>query len=564
MKNIFSNCLLLLLFFLMSSCIYTSAVKIVEMSEISGTIKGISRDLLSDDTSLHVQLLATGNKDNAQNVVASQSLAVSRGDGEMPYSLKFAKEGILDNYQYAIQACMTVKGKLQMISLPVSGLAPTSNEHIDLILQEVQGRKKDLDFSLWIDQGETALQNSVQANLAGICRDSVDNYDTIENLKTSKILSPEWLSGPRHKVREETGLRGPHFLFVVDSDYGTFSAQGTAMLRRLVREIYAIESLQKIKGTEAFKNAFSETALAPFGEFKKFILHPIDRLGGTVKGMMTFMQSSSAALTQKRSEYEDRYLEALVSVSKFKRRYAAQLDIDAYTSNPKVQEEINSVCWAAALGDWAPVAALYPFTGPAKLAYSTFSWVETLNRLVTEEAPDSLRFRNNKILGDMLVPAELRNKFLSHPKYSPRHQTIIVGTLNLMEEVQGREKFIEQAVAAKSEVDALTFQQLAELLLYYHQADNPIAEIQIHKGIPIGISKKKDLVMILPLDIGRWTPFAEDVFSSLSARSTGGASAVYRKIVMITGQATEKFSLNMDRFDIDLREGVERKFNMMD
>ena len=100
----------------MSSCIYTSAVKIVEMSEISGTIKGISSDLLGDDTSLHVQLLATGNKDSAQEVVASQSLAVTRGEDEMNYSLKFAKGEILENFQYAIQACMTVKGKLQMIS----------------------------------------------------------------------------------------------------------------------------------------------------------------------------------------------------------------------------------------------------------------------------------------------------------------------------------------------------------------------------------------------------------------------------------------------------------------
>ena len=103
-------------------------------------------------------------------------------------------------------------------------------------------------------------------------------------------------------------------------------------------------------------------------------------------------------MTRDRSEYEDRYLEALVTVSKYKRRYAAELGIDVYTSNPLVQEELNRLGWAGAIANWIPSVLLIPASGPGKALYKVFDWTETLNRLITEAAPDALRSRNNKKL----------------------------------------------------------------------------------------------------------------------------------------------------------------------
>jgi len=407
------------------------------------------------------------------------------------------------------------------------------------------------------------LQGGIQTNLSEICKPAAAGYDNIFVVKAPEILPAEWQSGPHHQVREQVSLLGPHYFFTVDSDYGTFSAQGMAMLRRLVREIRAIELMLETTGTKAFSDALSETALAPFGEFKDFILHPLTQLGGVAKGAATVVQSTAASLTQKRSEYEDRYLEALVSVSKYKRLYASQLAIDAYSSNPEAQEEMNRIGWAAALGNWTPAAILYPFTGTAKITYSAFGWSDTLNRLVTEEAPDSLRVHNNQLMATMSIPEELRKEFLSHSFYSPRHQTVIVGSLDIMEDTLDREKFIRQAVAARSEIDAFTFQQLAELLAGFHRTRTPIARIFVHKGIPVGYTDDSELVMILPADIGRWTPFAENIYSEFGT-GMPEETPVERKILWITGTATEKFQRNMDRLVISLKDEAGEILKLMD
>ena len=108
--------------------------------------------------------------------------------------------------------------------------------------------------------------------------------------------------------------------------------------------------------------------------------------------------TSKESLSQGRSQYEDRYLESFVTVSKYKRKYAAELGIDVYTSNPVVQEELNRLGWAGAIANWAPTLLLMPASGTGKALYTVFDWTETLNRLITEAAPDVLRSRNNKKL----------------------------------------------------------------------------------------------------------------------------------------------------------------------
>jgi hypothetical protein len=70
-------------------------------------------------------------------------------------------------------------------------------------------------------------------------------------------------------------LRGPHFTaapmvqnlgymnaYIVNSDFGLFSANGDIMLRRLIREITAIAALREMRGSEAFTSAFGQAAMA--------------------------------------------------------------------------------------------------------------------------------------------------------------------------------------------------------------------------------------------------------------------------------------------------------------
>jgi uncharacterized lipoprotein YbaY len=542
-----------LVIFLSSGCSLTSAIRGVDESELAGTASGLLQTPLPPEAKLHVLLRGKDPSSGEQRIIADQTIGINPESSSSPFSLKYETRAIREDHYYSLQACVTVNGKLLMVSHPdTSVLTHGAHDPAEINLKEYRAGEKTLEFTDWLARGETALQSGIQTNLSGICKHATTGYDNIFVAKASEILAPEWLSGPHHQVREQVSLRGPHYFFEVDSDYGTFSAQGKAMLRRLVREIQAIEQMRETKRTKAFAHAFSESALAPFGELKDVILHPLPRLEGIAKGFATIVESTAAAFTQGRSIYEDRYLESLVTVSKYKRQYSSQLDIDVYSSNPEVQKELDSIGWAAALGNWTPTAVLYPFTGPARITYSAFGWSETLNRMIIEEAPDALRARNNRLMTKMTIPNELRDAFLNHNFYSPRHQTFIVGALNIMDDTLDREKFIRQAVAAKSEIDAFTFQQLAELLAGFHTNRTPIARILVHAGIPIGYTRNKELVMILPADIVRWTPHADNIISSFGSEIPAEIP-VDRKILWITGSATENLQHNMDRLGISLK-----------
>lgn len=544
---------------LLASCANTSAIKMVEEAKITGKISGAYRLGLPIDAALHVTLQEHESSRGTSNTVASQVMRIDSKAIEQDYSLVFPADSIVPGQRYSLQACVTSSKKLLMVSRAVSVSSSSLHKQTDLLLLEQINLQNTFDLTRWIAEEETTLQSGIQSNLAGVCKPSATQYDTNDIVKASEVLETEWISGPHHNVQEDVALRGPHYLFTVQTTFGDYRVQGRGMLRRLIREVNAIAILREISKSDAFKEAFSEISLAPFGEFKEFILHPLDTVGGIVEGITTFVHSTRVSLTQGRSDYEDRYLEALLSVSKYKRRYAKQLNIDVYTSNPQVQIELNSIGWAAALGNWAPTMALMPLAGPSKLVYSAFGWADTFNRLVTEQTPDTLRYYNESLLKEMSIPANIRHDFLSHPNYSPRHHTIITGALSQIEGIPGIEDFLRQAIAAETELDAFAFQQLAELFMMYHQQEEKIARIVIHKGLPLALTQDRDLVALLPLDIGRWTPFAKGLFSDIGANVPAKSKAIW-----MTGQATDKFRENMARLGVYLHEGIEGHIQLMD
>lgn len=563
-RSIFKRQLLLTgLLLLLAGCAYTSGIKVIDKTEIQGRVSGLFSTPLPSEAKLHVLLHQVSSDATSGKIIAEQTLAINRFSSIYAYQLSVPTEEIHPDEKYIVQACVTVSGSLRMqSSTNIISFSKNTAGFKDIELKPFWQSTDDHSFILWIEEDETTLQNSIQSNLGGTCNNSASNYEIFNVVNASDILPPEIREGSHHKVYEQVTLRGPHYLFKVDSDYGQFSAQGLPMLRRLILEISAITTMETIEKSDEFATAFSDEALSPFGEFKEFILNPIDRLSGAAKGVGKFIASTSASLTQKRSHYEDRYLEALVSVSKYKRRFAYQMGIDVYTGNAEVQRHLNRISWAAALGSWVPSVMLIPLTGPAKLTYSVYNWEETLNQLMVEESPDSLRFRNKQSLKSIGVSEGSIDRFLSHSYYSPRHHSIITQALASMTGVTGLDLFLGEILVAETDVDALSFQQLIEFFSAYHQFQEPLEEIILHKGLAVAYTANKNLIMLLPIDIGRWTPFAESLFEGF------GKELVERplgeKKLWLSGTATDTFKRNMAIQGVVLTENATKILKLID
>lgn len=557
------NRLITILFFitLIGGCA-TSKIRDSEFLTITGEVINQSQIELPDKAQLHVLLTEDHPNNINDKVIATDSQLLNGQHDKRAFSIVYRSDKINTAAHYLLLACITANEKVILATqndVPVLTHGHARKGTI-LLNKNLGTTAKDQAFAA----GGTALQRGVQSNLADVCREKSSGFDHVTRSRASKILPANILKGPLHEVREQVDIHGPHYAFVIDSQYGQITAQGMPMLRKVVREIYAIEALKKITRSQAFLDAAGDSALTPFAEVKELVMNPVDTITGIPKGAMKIINSTINTLTTGRSQYEDSYAQAFITVSKYKRRHAGTLGVDVYSSNPLLQLELDRLGWVEALGNWTPSVALIPFSGPGVMAYKAFSWTETLNRALVEQAPDVLRDDNERQLRKLGVSLGLRKKLLGHDFYSPRHATILVKALVEIKGVKGLDLFIEEAIKAESEVDALAFQQLAELLAGYHKKQQKLAEIFIHKGYPMGITDKKAVIAAFPLDYLRWTPYGKNLISDIVVKTKQNKPRINQKHLWVTGAVSSLAKTNLQRLGFKITEQVQNQVELMD
>jgi uncharacterized lipoprotein YbaY len=532
-------------------------------SSVSGTVAYPKHVALPPEAVVHV-ILSDVTSPTAPSAFAEQ--AITRpGQPPISFDINYDSSRIDSEHTYSVQACIRSDDQVRFASTKAYPVITKGHtDKVTVTLEPVETLPaQTTDSGLISGSADTPLQQNIHVTLVGKCRIIDSRYERVTQARASEILPPELLSGPYHKVSEDVSIRGPQYFFEIDSDFGQFQAQGRARLRRLVREINAIAVLKEVTKTKSFKDSFSESALEPVVALKDLVLNPVDTASGIPKGLWTFVSSSKESLGGDRSQYEDRYLEAIITVSKYKRRYAAELGIDVYTSTPEVQKELNRLGWAGAIANWTPTVLLMPVSGPGKTLYLVFDWTKTLNRIITEAAPDILRYRNNKNLETMGISGELRDRFLDHSYYSPRNKTVITEYLLSMKDAEGKARLIEQALKANSEIDAFTYQQIVDVLAGYNRSVSPIIELRVHKGIPVGYAKNGSLVMGFPVDLGRWTAFTEHLFVDFG-KNRPGSEEIKKPELWVLGELTPRARRQLAILGIAVTEHADAKVGMMD
>src|SRR5262249_59410815 len=141
-----------------------------------------------------------------------------------------------------------------------------------------------------------------------------------------------------------------------------------------------------------------------------------DRVSGVPKGAYQLMENVATSATTTKDPSEDAKVAQALKVSAFKREYAAQLDVDAYSSNKVLQKQLNSVAWAASAGDLAFSAAMLP-AGTGGTVVSSLKLANTPTNTLTNQPPARLRLINDEKLQKMGISEELPKLFLDHPAF---------------------------------------------------------------------------------------------------------------------------------------------------
>jgi hypothetical protein len=390
------------------------------------------------------------------------------------------------------------------------------------------------------------------------------DYEIPAPRTVEEAVPAELRSGPQYRIEEPVQHDGYTYTYTVETDYGVFLAHGDAMLRRLRQELTAIADMRKRYAVGVAVESAVKVLIEPIQAVGRLAMEPKKTIVGIPRGAYRLLESTVTGTSHESGQYEDSTLKNIARVSFYKRRIAAHYHVDAYSSNPILQQELDRVGWASLAGYTSTFAImLVPVPNPLPLALVSLTSVEVLNRALEEHGPADLRLFNSRHLKSMGVQEELATKFLDHPFYSPRHQTIIVSCLEALSKAKRRDRFLTVALNALSEDEALFYQQAAELLRTYNEQVLPIAEIITLGRAPLGRTTERNLFFPVPIDHAIWMEHTEGLFDRLS-RTSRKKKDTMPVDLWVTGTVSPRVRQELLNRGIVARENMAHEIRLAD
>ena len=362
------------------------------------------------------------------------------------------------------------------------------------------------------------------------------DYEVPRDRSAREILPNTPLKGVGYRVNDVVASDGYTDRWSVASDHGSFDANGDGALRKLLVEIQAIGELKKTSKTKAFAKGLAGSAKAPVSFVTSLVTHPVDTVSGVPKGAWDVVENVSVSATESKNPAEDSRMAQALKMSSYKRDIAAKLDVDVYSSNKELQKNLNSVAWAATVGDWAFSAAMLP-AGVGGSVVSNVRLANSFKNVLTQEPPQRLRIINDEKMTAMGVGEDLRKKFLDHQQFTPRHMTIICANLERLTGVAGRDAFLTVALTAQDETQANFYMAMAQVLRGYHETVAPLTALTPVNRIVVAQTKTGQALLALPVDRLMWLDRIDTVSAKLKSEyNPAGFSGKFD--LWITGTAT--------------------------
>jgi len=336
-------------------------------------------------------------------------------------------------------------------------------------------------------------------------------YESPAVLSASKILPPELLSGPNHRVQERVTNDGYLNIYQIDSKFGTFTVVSTALLRKRIGEINAMVVMEKVQGSKEYVDSIKEGGLDAMNSALSLVTKPVQTISGAVQGLgAAFARVGEGMFGAKRSQSEDARVKDLIGFSTTKRQYAYQFDVDVYSDNQKLQDMLNRISWAGYAGSLTWSAAMTAVPGGAGVAMTVIGTNKVLNQVFQNTPPVELRKMNSDKLNAMGVHPEITDAFINNTTFSPREQTLLVHALGEMNGVADRGALVRLALPSQNSTVAFFRQRQAQMYAGFNKSVAPLERFISLGQFAAGRAANGALVVNLPLDYLVWTePMAQ-------------------------------------------------------
>lgn len=380
-------------------------------------------------------------------------------------------------------------------------------------------------------------------------------YETPGFIIASDVLPPELTMGKNYGIMgaidstADTATLGFTYKFNITSSYGNYDAFCIDMVRKRAHEINVIAVLQDIRKTKAFSKAITKARKSPYKKAAYLILDPVDTATGVPRDDWRFITTQSKGMVEGGPEgSKGGPADALADFFKIKCRYAYKLGVDVYSANKELQKELNSISMAG-FASGSGTSILFTKAGKSadglmlkdaddlKIITRT-PFLEEIDKLLLDNTQDGLKIINRGKLKQIVKEDYVIEGFLNHDNYSPRNKTIIVHALAKMDGVKNRDIFIKQALLVDNDEIAFIYQDMAEMIYYYHKKVKPVVEIIPVRKMVANYTIDQTIITILPIDSLFWSEPTDLLVSELLQLSKSKDREVKKVIVGISGKAT--------------------------
>jgi hypothetical protein len=379
---------------------------------------------------------------------------------------------------------------------------------------------------------------------------------TPQPVTAAEVLRTDVLQGPHHKVRQNVVADDFLYRFEMESDYGLFTATGKRMAAERAKEVEAIARLLAMDGG-------GEAAKALAGRLKALPTAAVELVKDPVGSVEAMGQGVGRTLgrvgdffgSRKATAYEGQAAsgadDALFGADR--RKLAFEMDVDPYSTNPKLQTCLTEIARARRAGTFGVDLAGMAVPGGAGIALSVVKMRDDVKGLLRDHTPAELDRLNDEKLAKRGVPAYLRREFAAARALSPSHRTAIAVGAERLEGVSEVGALIAASLTATDEAHAMFQAQQAALLAYQHVRVEPVKSLDVLGTLVVATLASGRLAVYAPVDFVSWTPAVEKAargLLSLPAAATAPSRDLY-----LTGKASPRAAAALQAMGFTLREG---------
>ena len=380
---------------------------------------------------------------------------------------------------------------------------------------------------------------------------NADQYEPTPLFRAADVLGHEAVVGENYRIEEAVSNDGIQNLFTVVSPDITLTPLGNEMALERGREMQAIAAIRKVKKTDAYVDGLEAAIAGPLASAKEAITHPVETIKAVPGAISRLVGDISAAVSNMGKDDGDRednqMFKDLIGYNQTKRRLARDLNVDVYSTNPVLQEELDDLAWASFAGDATINIAVAVTTTGVGVVTGTLELATASDDLIFEKSASTLANISRRHLIDMGLDENQSNSFLSTMTYSVSQQTRLVQALAVLQEVPGRNVYITLAEGATDENSARYHRRTAEIIGSYHQQIKPVARLKFDGDVAYFVTVDGQTIQPLVADYVAWT-------EKTATRMAGLISATGNRSLLLTGRVSSATRRHLQSSGIDIQE----------